>query len=302
MADNHPNLLDKGRVATTWRQTKVRLLQAKRLVDWARHADQWPAAQKQEHPLKYEIYRHEQPILRNDEGSQPEFEAGKLANLRLAVRKFDGVLLSAEQPLSFWRTLGKVTEAQGYRYGMELRGGCIVPALGGGLCLLSNALFAMAARTGCKIIERHGHTMEAIPPGLHELWGLDATVFWPYVDLRFATREGRVHLQVRAIEQSLQLVMTADQPLPFGVELQAVAERVEIRPEGRFRSNKLMRKLIFTQNSQAVEEEVLCENRKILLHQEQQRRNCLTCGEVSCHSRVTIPPAQRMSLDKQLAK
>lgn len=302
MADNHPNLLDKGRVATAWRQTKVRVLQAKRLMDWARRADQWPTAQLSEHPLKYEIYRRVQPILCGDEGAQPEFEEGKLANLQLAARAFDGVVLTPEHPLSFWRTLGKVTESQGYRYGMELRGGCIVPALGGGLCLLSNALFAMAAHTGCTIIERHGHTMEAIPPSLHELWGLDATVFWPYVDLRFAPRGEQVHLQVQVIAQSLHLIMTADQPLPFEVELQAIDDQIEIRPEGRFRSNKLMRKFTLPQESRAIEEALLCENRKILLHQEQQRRNCLTCGEVSCHSRVSLPPTQRTSLDKLLAK
>jgi glycosyltransferase involved in cell wall biosynthesis len=67
--------------------------------------------------------------------------------------------------------------------GRELREGCIIPSIGGGLCQLSNALYDAALSAGFEIVERHAHT-QVIPGSLAEV-GRDATVFWNYVDLRF---------------------------------------------------------------------------------------------------------------------
>jgi len=44
----------------------------------------------------------------------PALEAGKRANLRLAVAAFDGIVVTPERPLSFWRALGRVTKRRGY--------------------------------------------------------------------------------------------------------------------------------------------------------------------------------------------
>ncbi len=67
--------------------------------------------------------------------------------------------------------------------GRELREGCIIPAIGGGLCQLSNALYDAALSAGCEIVERHAHSHRV--PGSMAESGRDATVFWNYVDLRF---------------------------------------------------------------------------------------------------------------------
>src|SRR5207253_5375208 len=76
-------------------------------------------------------------------------------------------------------------------WGMELRSGCAVPAIGGGLCLLSNALFALAVELGWHIVERHGHSI-----ALGDPTALDATVAFPHVDLRIGPRDGRAVLDV----------------------------------------------------------------------------------------------------------
>src|ERR1700743_3485817 len=86
------------------------------------------------------------PIARS--GAHPTLEAGKRHNVKLAATAFHGVVIAPDRPLSFWRTLGPATAARGFTWGMELRAGCAVPSIGGGLCLVSNALFAMAVEQG----------------------------------------------------------------------------------------------------------------------------------------------------------
>lgn len=109
--------------------------------------------------------------------------AGKIQNLRVAVQKLNGVEITAGEVFSFWAQIGRTTNRKGYVAGRELREGCIIPNIGGGLCQLSNALYDAALQAGCEIIERHAHT-QIIPGSLAEQ-GRDATVFWNYVDLRF---------------------------------------------------------------------------------------------------------------------
>lgn len=118
--------------------------------------------------------------------SEPEERfllAGKIQNLRLAVKKLNGLEVAANQVFSFWKQVGKANKFNGYVVGRELREGCIIPNIGGGLCQISNALYDAALQANFEIIERHAHT-QVVQGSLAEV-GRDATVFWNYVDLRF---------------------------------------------------------------------------------------------------------------------
>jgi hypothetical protein len=121
--------------------------------------------------------------------------AGKIHNLRLAVRRLNGVEVPAHAVFSFWRHIKRTSRLKGYVAGRELREGCLIPSIGGGLCQLSNALYDTALRAGFEIVERHAHT-KVIPGSLAET-ERDATVFWNYVDLRFkSTRAFRVEAEL----------------------------------------------------------------------------------------------------------
>ena len=109
--------------------------------------------------------------------------AGKIQNLRVAAGAIDGLELPAGEIFSFWKHVGRTTASRGYVRGRELREGCIIPNIGGGLCQLSNALYDAALKANFEILERHAHTL-TISGSLAEE-GRDATVFWNYVDLRF---------------------------------------------------------------------------------------------------------------------
>src|SRR5688572_28951717 len=97
-------------------------------------------------------------LFRTEDQRERALELGKVQNLRVACRALDGILIPAGQTFSFWAQVGRCTRARGYVKGRELREGCLVPAIGGGLCQLSNALYDLALRSGCEIVQRHAHT------------------------------------------------------------------------------------------------------------------------------------------------
>ncbi|MFV8753449.1 VanW family protein [Nannocystaceae bacterium ST9] len=126
-------------------------------------------------------------------------ERGKLENLRVAARALNGLEFAAGQVFSFWAQVGPPLRVRGFVEGRELREGCVVPGVGGGLCLLSNGVFAAAKRAGLAIVERHPHSRR--PPGSRAELGEDATVAWNYVDLRVrADRAWRLEVELSADE------------------------------------------------------------------------------------------------------
>jgi hypothetical protein len=157
--------------------------------------------------------------LRTETGAQEgSLQAGKVHNLRLAVRRLDGVEVPAGEVFSFWAHVGRATRRRGYAPGREVREGCIIPSVGGGLCQLSNALYDVALQAGFEIVERHAHTR--VVPGSQAAAGRDATVFWNYVDLRWRSPRafrveaslGRDHLIVRLRGERAPAVPTEPRP------------------------------------------------------------------------------------------
>jgi vancomycin resistance protein YoaR len=123
--------------------------------------------------------------------------AGKVQNLRIAARKLHGIEIPSHKVFSFWKHIGIPNKRRGYVVGREIREGCIVPTIAGGLCQLSNALYDAALKAGFEIVERHKHT-RVIKGSLAEQ-DRDATVKWNYIDLRFKSRHAfRIEANINA--------------------------------------------------------------------------------------------------------
>ena len=135
------------------------------------------------------------PLWTEHDDGEKVLLAGKVHNLRLAIRRLNGVEVPAQAVFSFWKHIKRTSRLKGYVAGRELREGCLIPGIGGGLCQLSNSLYDTALRAGFEIVERHAHT-QVIPGSLAES-ERDATVFWNYVDLRFkSTRAFRIEAEL----------------------------------------------------------------------------------------------------------
>jgi vancomycin resistance protein VanW len=285
-----PRLVELSPPELLWRRTKQLVLQSERLVRWAATPERWPRPElAPTRGLTVLLASHRVDMTRADPEADPVLEAGKQHNLRLAAPAFEGLWVTPERPLSFWRVLGRLSEHAGYRHGLSLRGGCLTPSIGGGICLLANALFELTARQGWRVLERSGHTMEAVPPLEGTLWGMDATVAWPYVDLVVAPREGPVRLGARVVGDSLRLTLHADAAPRTRSRLWSEDDSLVETPEGWVCSNRILRRVEELSTGRVLEEGPVADNRRRLLNPEERQRTCLTCGETACHARVEVP-------------
>jgi hypothetical protein len=145
------------------------------------------------------------PLYASGNAAEFALQAGKVQNLRVATQALHALEIPSGSVFSFWKNVGRTTRQRGYVEGRELREGCVIPSVGGGLCQLSNALYDCALQAGLEIVERHAHSRRL--PGSSAEVGRDATVFWNYVDLRLrADFPWRIHATLSQDELIVQLL------------------------------------------------------------------------------------------------
>lgn len=158
------------------------------------------------------------PLWSDPRHSEARFQFGKVENLRHAAQHFDGLVIPAGAVFSFWKQLGRPSAHRGFVAGRMLKEGCMVASTGGGLCQISNALYDLALKSGCAIVERHAHSRAV--PGSAAQFGRDATVAWNYVDLRFrAPQDLLLSVRLSATTLTVQLsgrekLRSVEEPVP----------------------------------------------------------------------------------------
>jgi vancomycin resistance protein YoaR len=134
--------------------------------------------------------------------------AGRDHNIRLAAKKFHGVVVAPGETFSFNYYLGPVTEEEGYDESFITAGAELQMGIGGGICQVSTTAFRAAFWGGYPIVERWYHYQRV---GYYELRGggvgMDATVYSPLVDLKFLNdRPYPVLIQTEVGEETHRLV------------------------------------------------------------------------------------------------
>jgi vancomycin resistance protein YoaR len=101
-------------------------------------------------------------------------------NIRLAVKKMDGIVVKPDETLSINETIGEISKESGFKEETVLSGGNPVKKAGGGICQMVSTLYNAALLAGMDIVERHPHikTVGHITPGL------DATIAQEKKDLK----------------------------------------------------------------------------------------------------------------------
>ena len=109
--------------------------------------------------------------------------AGRINNIQVAASKFHGLVIPPGQTFSFNEHLGEVSAETGYEESVIIFGERTRVGIGGGVCQVSTTAFRAAFWGGFPILERtpHGFRVSWYEPPV----GLDATVYSPWVDLKF---------------------------------------------------------------------------------------------------------------------
>jgi vancomycin resistance protein YoaR len=117
--------------------------------------------------------------------------AVRLQNIQAASSRFYGLLIPPNTTFSMGDAIGDISLNNGYAEALIIYNGKTITGVGGGVCQVSTTLFRTAFFGGYPIEERNAHAYrvyyyEQTADGTDPLMaGLDATVYFPLVDLKF---------------------------------------------------------------------------------------------------------------------
>lgn len=121
----------------------------------------------------------------------PNSPANRMTNIRIATSRFQGALIKPGQVFSFGDTLGPAGPEQGYTPSLVILENHEEKGYGGGICQVSSTLYRAALLAGLPILERTNHAFAVnyytAPYGVP---GVDATIYYPPVDLKFKNDTG----------------------------------------------------------------------------------------------------------------
>ncbi len=115
-------------------------------------------------------------------GSSPE----RVTNIHVGAKSFKDRLFEGKT-FSFNQMVGPVDARNGYVAGLVIAGDQTATGVGGGICQVSTTVFRALYAAGLPIVQRQNHSYQV---HYYDPQGLDATIYQPSLDLKFANDTG----------------------------------------------------------------------------------------------------------------
>jgi vancomycin resistance protein VanW len=175
------------------------------------------AKKRSENKLAFRVKKHQSVLLRKLGQSDMRLQINKVTNLKIAVKKINGILIRPKETFSFCRLVGLPTKRRGYLEGMELSFGKARAGVGGGLCQISNLIYWLIIHSPLTVIERYHHSFDPFPDDGRVLpFGSGATIFYNYRDLQFTNNTDRVfQINLWLSEKCLEGELRVDKELKY---------------------------------------------------------------------------------------
>jgi vancomycin resistance protein VanW len=263
----NPNLQSKPVERTRYRARLGMIIYGLiRRASWVTQRNHF--AKKCAPPFNHLQFSHQTPLLRQLKEVDIKYQYNKIANLRIAAKKLDGLVIHTGEIFSYWNLIGNPTKRKGYLEGMVLHNGQVGVGIGGGLCQLSNLIYWMTLHTPLTVIERHRHGYDVFPDAdRSQPFGSGATCCYPHVDLMIQNNTPwDFQLKLHVGDEFLMGEWRAETP-PV-CQYQVVEKSHKIVAEywgGYTRSNQLFRRML-NFDGKVLDEDWIADNNAIMMY------------------------------------
>lgn len=220
--------------------------------------------------LDHVIFTHSTPLYRKLRNVDMYLQRNKVDNLRLAIKKLDGVTIMPGEYFSYWKLIGKPTYRKGYKDGVVLcPNGDFKPGVGGGLCQLSNLIYWITLHTPLTVTKRYRHSHDVFPDvNRTQPFGSGATCFFNYLDLEIKNTTNKPY--------QLKLYLTNEKLVGEWRSIEKCNYRYEIYEKehsiapgfyGHYIRNNVINRKVFNIVGEEINDEYVAENHAFMMYQ-----------------------------------
>lgn len=227
------------------------------------------AAQKSSDLLPNVVKGHTSVLVRRLEGVDMRLQENKVTNIALAAAKINGIIVRPGETFSFWRTVGKTAEKQGYKEGLVIhRGGKLGSGIGGGLCQMANMVHWLVLNSPLTVTELHHHSDALFPDERRRVpFGTGTSVLNNYIDYRFKNKTDQTVQLVTWIEDGeLCGELRSERQYPCRYKLYEENNRF-VEENGKwYRLSKVWRSVIDRATGEELRRELILDNHSLVMY------------------------------------
>lgn len=227
------------------------------------------AAQKSSDLLPNVVKGHTSVLVRRLEGVDMRLQENKVTNIALAAAKINGIIVRPGETFSFWRTVGKTAEKQGYKEGLVIhRGGKLGSGIGGGLCQMANMVHWLVLNSPLTVTELHHHSDALFPDERRRVpFGTGTSVLNNYIDYRFKnTTDQTVQLVTWIEDGELCGELRSERQYPCRYKLYEEDNRF-VEENGKwYRLSKVWRSVIDRATGEELRRELILDNHSLVMY------------------------------------
>ncbi len=215
------------------------------------------------------VKSHSSILIRHLEGVDMRLQENKVTNIRLASEKINGIIIKPGETFSFWHTVGKTTEKEGYKEGLVIRrGGKLGSDIAGGLCQMANMVHWLVLNSPLTVTELHHHSDALFPDDRRRVpFGTGTSVVNNYVDYRFKNNTDKT-VQICTWIENGELCGELRSEAPFPCRYRLLEENHHYRKEGDryYRISQVYRVVIEKESGAQLRKELILDNHSLVMY------------------------------------
>jgi vancomycin resistance protein VanW len=227
------------------------------------------ATNKTNEHLPYMVKSHKTPLLRILKDVDMWYQYNKIINLKLAIKKLNGIILQPGETFSYWKLIGKPSKRKGYVDGMVLYYGSFKPGVGGGLCQLSNLIYWITLHTPLTVTERHRHSYDVFPDSNRtQPFGSGATCAYNYLDLQIKNNTTQpFQLNVTVTETDLEGEWRSLEQPVYSYEIYEKEHKITHEYWGAYIRHNLIYRRVYNNQKKLIDDEYLTHNHALMMYE-----------------------------------
>lgn len=221
-----------------------------------------------ENALPNIVKSHSSILIRKLHGIDIRLQENKVTNIMLACNKVNGIIINPGETFSYWRTVGKTREKDGYKKGLVIGKKGFTSGYGGGLCQMANMIHWLVLNSPLKVTELHHHSDALFPDERRRVpFGTGTSVGYNNLDYRFKNNtDQKVQILVWVENGELCGELRSQREYPCRYKL--IEENHRFQKEGRdyYRVSQVYRSVIDRSTNQELYKELILDNHSLVMY------------------------------------